>query len=160
METLSGCGWRYRRWRKITVSSRRNPRSGGSQNLKQRKKIPIVEFPVGSGIFGDVGIFLITTFLNSFPPPPPDSKAAPVILVPGKSHQFTKMKTKAFIGIASGNTSLAPWHRRCLLKLRASGMKGALYTCILVCFFGPQNPPHPHPPKKPWRERGKEWEME
>lgn len=63
------------------------------------------------------------------------------------------MKTKAFIGIASGNTSLAPWHRHCLLKLRASGMKGALYTCILVCFFGPQSPPHPHPPEKPWRER-------
>lgn len=63
------------------------------------------------------------------------------------------MKTKAFIGIASGNTSLAPWYRHCLLKLRASGVKGALYTCILVCFFGPQNPPHPHPPEKPWRER-------
>ena len=34
---------------------------------------------MGSGIFWDVGIFLITTFLNSFFPP--DSEAAPVILV-------------------------------------------------------------------------------
>lgn len=38
-----------------TVNSRRNPRNGGSQNLKQRKKILIVEFPVGSGIFGGCG---------------------------------------------------------------------------------------------------------